>query len=153
MGKDGSPEAAAKAKNSVPALPSFAGVHARGRGAHMVLGLVGAIGDGMSTSVMLFITSRIFNFLSSPASRLPEHAESRLLDARQLDHGGEPAGAAHACTRVKCHRRRFACARMLGARRSGMHRADNCGPRVWSASRSRRPVRWRRPWAKGARRG
>ena len=32
----------------------------------MVLGLVGAIGDGMSTSVMLFITSCIFNFLSSP---------------------------------------------------------------------------------------
>jgi hypothetical protein len=26
MGKDGSPEVAAKAKNSVPALPSFAGV-------------------------------------------------------------------------------------------------------------------------------
>jgi len=31
----------------------------------MVLGLVGAMGDGMSTPVMLLITSRIFNDLGS----------------------------------------------------------------------------------------
>ena len=96
----------------------------------MVLGLVDAIGDGMSTSVMLFITSRIFNFLSSPASRLIEHAESRLLGARQLGHG-VPRCAGQRCTRMhpcQCRRRQFACARMLGARRSGMYRADNCGP-------------------------
>ena len=36
MGKDGPPKEAAKAKNSALALPSFAGVHARGPGAHGV---------------------------------------------------------------------------------------------------------------------
>jgi len=62
MGKDdGPPEAA-------PALRSFASVfmHADATDvALMVLGLVGAMGDGMSTPVMLLITSRIFNDLGS----------------------------------------------------------------------------------------
>ena len=66
MGKDdGPPEAAKKA---APALRSFASVlmHADGVDvALMVLGLVGAMGDGLSTPVMLLITSRIFNDLGS----------------------------------------------------------------------------------------
>jgi ATP-binding cassette, subfamily B (MDR/TAP), member 1 len=38
----------------------------------MALGLLGAIGDGLSTPVMLFITSRIFNDLGGGPGLLTE---------------------------------------------------------------------------------
>ena len=38
----------------------------------MVLGLVGAMGDGLSTPVMLLITSRIFNDLGSGPDALQQ---------------------------------------------------------------------------------
>ena len=66
MGKDGPPETAET--KAAPALRSFSSVFMHADGvdvALMVLGLMGAMGDGMSTPVMLLITSRIFNDLSS----------------------------------------------------------------------------------------
>ena len=57
-------EAPAAARSS----PSFMSVFAHADAvdaALMLLGLVGAMGDGMSTPVMLLITSRIFNDLGS----------------------------------------------------------------------------------------
>ena len=76
MGKDdGLPQAAAKAKNSAPVMRSFASVFMHADAADvvlMVLGLVGAMGDGMSTPVMLLITSRIFNDLGNGPDLLDE---------------------------------------------------------------------------------
>jgi hypothetical protein len=72
MGKDGPP---GTAKKAAPALRSFASVfmHADAADAAlMVLGPVGTMGDGLSTPVMLFITSRIFNDLGSGPDLLRE---------------------------------------------------------------------------------
>jgi len=73
MGKDdGPPEAAKKA---APALRSFASVFMHADGvdvALMVLGLVGAMGDGMSTPVMMLIASRIFTDAGSGPARLQQ---------------------------------------------------------------------------------
>jgi hypothetical protein len=73
MGKGG--PRPAEAKKSAPALRSLASVFMHADVADvvlMVLGLVGAMGDGMSTPVMLFITSRIFNDLGSGPGLLQE---------------------------------------------------------------------------------
>jgi hypothetical protein len=76
MGKDdGPPEAAARAKKPAPVMRSFASVFMHADAADvvlMVLGLVGAMGDGMSTPVMLLITSRIFNDLGNGPDLLDE---------------------------------------------------------------------------------
>ncbi|KAI4983541.1 hypothetical protein ZWY2020_025407 [Hordeum vulgare] len=50
----------------------------------MVLGLVGAIGDGISTPVMLLITSRIFNDLGSGPDLLQEFSSKIDENARNL---------------------------------------------------------------------
>ena len=67
MGKDdGPPPGTKETKTTAPApvLRSFASVFKHADAvdvALMVLGLVGAMGDGMSTPVTLLIASRIFN--------------------------------------------------------------------------------------------
>ena len=88
MGKGGPPEEVAKAKNSAPTLPSFAGVHARRAGAH------GAGPGRRNRRRHVHVRDALYHqlhlqlpLLSSPASRLLEHAESRLLSAWQLGHG------------------------------------------------------------------
>ncbi|GJM90462.1 hypothetical protein PR202_ga06743 [Eleusine coracana subsp. coracana] len=73
MGKDGPPASATK-KNA-PVMRSFASVFMHADAADvvlMVLGLLGAMGDGLSTPVMLFITSRIFNDLGGGPDLLQE---------------------------------------------------------------------------------
>ncbi|XP_066321361.1 putative multidrug resistance protein isoform X2 [Miscanthus floridulus] len=88
MGKDdGPPQAAAKAKNSAPVMRSFASVFMHADAADvvlMVLGLVGAMGDGMSTPVMLLITSRIFNDLGNGPDLLDEFSSKVNENARNL---------------------------------------------------------------------
>jgi ATP-binding cassette, subfamily B (MDR/TAP), member 1 len=71
MGKEDGPT---PAKN-VPVMRSFASVFMHADAADvvlMVLGLVGAMGDGFSMPVMLFITSRIFNDLGGGPDLLTE---------------------------------------------------------------------------------
>jgi ATP-binding cassette subfamily B (MDR/TAP) protein 1 len=76
MGKnDVGPPVAANKKKAAPVLRSFASVFMHADAADvalMVLGLVGAVGDGLSTPVMLLITSRIFNDLGSGPDLLQE---------------------------------------------------------------------------------
>ncbi|XP_066329696.1 putative multidrug resistance protein [Miscanthus floridulus] len=88
MGKDdGLQQAAAKAKNSAPVMRSFASVFMHADAADvvlMVLGLVGAMGDGMSTPVMLLITSRIFNDLGNGPDLLDEFSSKVNENARNL---------------------------------------------------------------------
>ncbi|KAL6888372.1 hypothetical protein ACP4OV_009398 [Aristida adscensionis] len=90
MGKDGPPGAApaAKAKKAAPpVLASFASVFMHADAADvalMVLGLVGAIGDGLSTPVMLLITSRIFNDLGSGPDLLLQFSSKINENARNL---------------------------------------------------------------------
>ncbi|XP_004954680.4 putative multidrug resistance protein [Setaria italica] len=50
----------------------------------MVLGLVGAMGDGMSTPVMLLIASRIFNVTGSGPDRLQQFTSKMNENARNL---------------------------------------------------------------------
>ncbi|CAN6230651.1 unnamed protein product [Urochloa humidicola] len=50
----------------------------------MVLGLVGAMGDGMSTPVMLLIASRIFNVTGSGPDRLQQFSSKMIENARNL---------------------------------------------------------------------
>uniref|UniRef100_I1NY29 Multidrug resistance protein n=1 Tax=Oryza glaberrima TaxID=4538 RepID=I1NY29_ORYGL len=50
----------------------------------MVLGLLGAMGDGISTPVMLLITSRIFNDLGSGADIVKEFSSKVNVNARNL---------------------------------------------------------------------
>ncbi|KAJ1278283.1 hypothetical protein BS78_04G068300 [Paspalum vaginatum] len=86
MGKDGPPEAA-KAKKAAPALRSFASVFMHADTADvvlMVLGLLGAMGDGMSTPVMLLITSRIFNDLGGGADIFQEFSSKIDVNSRNL---------------------------------------------------------------------
>ena len=71
MGKDGLPETAET--KAAPALRSFASVFIHADGvdvALMVLGLVGAMGDGMSTPIMMLIASRVFTDAGSGPDRL-----------------------------------------------------------------------------------
>jgi ATP-binding cassette subfamily B (MDR/TAP) protein 1 len=48
----------------------------------MVLGLVGAIGDGVSMPVMLFITSRIFNDLGGSGAEVLQEFSSKINEVR-----------------------------------------------------------------------
>ena len=85
--KDGPPEAAKK--KAAPALRSFASVfmHADATDvALMVLGLVGAMGDGLSTPVMLLITSRIFNDLGSGPDALQQFSSKINEVARKQNY-------------------------------------------------------------------
>lgn len=85
MGKGG--PRSAEAKKSAPALRSLASVFMHADVADvvlMVLGLVGAMGDGISTPVMLFITSRIFNDLGSGPGLLQEFSSKINENARNL---------------------------------------------------------------------
>ncbi|KAL5212613.1 hypothetical protein ABZP36_023460 [Zizania latifolia] len=50
----------------------------------MVLGLVGAVGDGLSTPVMLFITSKVFNDLGGGPDILQEFSSKINVNARNL---------------------------------------------------------------------
>ncbi|WVZ77543.1 hypothetical protein U9M48_025401 [Paspalum notatum var. saurae] len=86
MGKGGPPEAA-KAKKASPALRSFASVFMHADTADvvlMVLGLVGAIGDGMSTPVMLLVTSRIFNDLGGGPDIFQQFSSKINVNSRNL---------------------------------------------------------------------
>ncbi|CAN6271743.1 unnamed protein product [Urochloa humidicola] len=86
-GKDhGSPGMAAKAR-AVPVQRPFASVFMHADAADvalMVLGLVGAMGDGMSTPVMLLIASRIFNVTGSGPDRLQQFSSKMNENARNL---------------------------------------------------------------------
>nr|CAB3449155.1 unnamed protein product [Digitaria exilis] len=88
MGKDaGTPPESAPAKKATPVLRSFASVFMHADAADvalMVLGLVGAIGDGLSTPVMLLITSRIFNDLGGGPDILQEFSSKINENARNL---------------------------------------------------------------------
>jgi hypothetical protein len=73
MGKDRPPEGVET--KSVPALRSFASVFVHADAADvalMVLGLVGAMGDGMSTPITMLIASRIFNTAGSGPDQLQQ---------------------------------------------------------------------------------
>ncbi|XP_062218432.1 putative multidrug resistance protein [Phragmites australis] len=85
MGMQG-PPVAAKAK-AAPVMRPFASVFMHADAADvvlMVLGLVGAMGDGMSTPVMLLITSRIFNDLGSGPDLLQQFSSKINENARNL---------------------------------------------------------------------
>uniref|UniRef100_A0ACD5Z0U5 Uncharacterized protein n=1 Tax=Avena sativa TaxID=4498 RepID=A0ACD5Z0U5_AVESA len=85
--------ATADAKKDGPAATPAAGSSFRSVFMHadaadvvlMVLGLVGAIGDGLSMPVMLFITSRIFNDLGGSSSDVMQEFSSKINEnARNL---------------------------------------------------------------------
>ncbi|CAL5059837.1 unnamed protein product [Urochloa decumbens] len=86
-GKDhGSPGTMAKAK-AVPAQRPLASVFMHADAADvalMVLGLIGAMGDGMSTPVMLLIASRIFNVTGNGPDRLQQFSSKMNENARNL---------------------------------------------------------------------
>ncbi|KAL6888379.1 hypothetical protein ACP4OV_009405 [Aristida adscensionis] len=72
---------------AAPALRSFASVFAHADApdvALMVLGLVGAIGDGMSTPMMILIGSRIFNDVGAGPDLLQEFGSRMNQNARNL---------------------------------------------------------------------
>ncbi|WVZ77552.1 hypothetical protein U9M48_025409 [Paspalum notatum var. saurae] len=78
MGKDGSPESAKAKAPPVRATLAFVFKHADAVDmALMVLGLIGAIGDGMSTPVMLAITGHVFDDTGSGPDRL-QHFSSKM---------------------------------------------------------------------------
>ncbi|CAL4970903.1 unnamed protein product [Urochloa decumbens] len=85
MGKDGPTET--EEKKTVPVMRSFASVfmHADATDvALMVLGLVGAIGDGMSTPIMMLIASHIFNNAGSGPDQLQQFRSKMNENARNL---------------------------------------------------------------------
>ncbi|KAG2656598.1 hypothetical protein PVAP13_1KG096900 [Panicum virgatum] len=85
MGKDGLPETAET--KAAPALRSFASVFIHADGvdvALMVLGLVGAMGDGMSTPIMMLIASRVFTDAGSGPDRLHQFRSRMNENARNL---------------------------------------------------------------------
>ncbi|CAL4889522.1 unnamed protein product [Urochloa decumbens] len=80
MGKDGPPE-------KVPVLRSFTSVFMHADAvdvALMVLGLVGAIGDGMSTPVLMIFGSRMFNDAGSGPDQLQQFRSRMNENARNL---------------------------------------------------------------------
>ncbi|CAN6168648.1 unnamed protein product [Urochloa humidicola] len=82
---DGLPETAVEEKAPAPVLRSFASVfmHADATDvALMVLGLVGAMGDGMSTPVMLAITSRVFDDTGSGPDHLQQFSSKMNVNVR-----------------------------------------------------------------------
>ena len=92
MGKDGPTQAAAAMAKKAPAPVmrwSFASVFMHADATDvvlMVLGLVGTMGDGFSTPVMLFITIRIFNDLGIGPDVLLEFSSKINEVARLLEH-------------------------------------------------------------------
>ncbi|CAN6246852.1 unnamed protein product [Urochloa humidicola] len=85
MGKDRPPETVAT--KMVPVLRSFASVFMHADSVDvvlMVLGLVGAIGDGMSMPIMMLIASRIFNNAGSGPDRLQQFRSKMNENARNL---------------------------------------------------------------------
>ncbi|CAN6225918.1 unnamed protein product [Urochloa humidicola] len=79
------PETAVEEKAPAPVLRSFASVfmHADATDvALMVLGLVGAMGDGMSTPVMLAITSRVFDDTGSGPDHLQQFSSKMNVNVR-----------------------------------------------------------------------
>ncbi|CAO2037483.1 unnamed protein product [Urochloa humidicola] len=85
MGKGGQPETVATKK--VPVLRSFASVFMHADAvdvAFMALGLVGAIGDGMSTPIMMIFGSRMFNDAGSGPDRLQQFRSRMNENARNL---------------------------------------------------------------------
>ncbi|CAL5023522.1 unnamed protein product [Urochloa decumbens] len=86
-GKDhGSPGTMAKA-NAAPVQRPLASVFMHADAADvalMVLGLIGAMGDGMSTPVMLLIASRIFNVTGNGPDRLQQFSSKMNENARNL---------------------------------------------------------------------
>ncbi|KAL6629037.1 hypothetical protein ACP70R_028802 [Stipagrostis hirtigluma subsp. patula] len=83
-GKDRPP---GTAKAPASAFRSFASVFVHADAADvvlMVLGLVGAIGDGMSTPIMILIASRIFNDIGTGPDRLQQFSSRMDQNARNL---------------------------------------------------------------------
>ena len=75
MAKDDGPAEIVEQKAAAPAPRSFASVFVHADAADvalMVLGLMGAMGDGMSTPVMMLIASRIFTDAGSGPGRLQQ---------------------------------------------------------------------------------
>ncbi|PUZ74442.1 hypothetical protein GQ55_1G065900 [Panicum hallii var. hallii] len=86
MGKDGPPETV-ETKKAAPMLRSFASVFMHADAvdvALMVLGLVGAMGDGMSTPITMLIASRIFNDVGSSPDQLKQFRSRMNENARNL---------------------------------------------------------------------
>ncbi|KAL6888380.1 hypothetical protein ACP4OV_009406 [Aristida adscensionis] len=82
MGKAGPPETAAP-----PVLASFASVFMHADAADvalMVLGLVGAVGDGLSTPLVLVICARVFNAAGSGPGHLPQFASKMNENVRNI---------------------------------------------------------------------
>ncbi|KAJ1278279.1 hypothetical protein BS78_04G068000 [Paspalum vaginatum] len=83
MGKDASPESAEAKAPPVQRTFAFVFKHADAVDmALMVLGLIGAIGDGMSTPVMLAITSRVFDDTGSGPDRLQNFSSKMNQNVR-----------------------------------------------------------------------
>ncbi|KAL6888373.1 hypothetical protein ACP4OV_009399 [Aristida adscensionis] len=86
MGKDGpsAPGAAAKRR---PVLRSFASLFAHADAADvalMALGLVGAVGDGLSTAVLFLFCSRIYNDLGNGPDHLQQFTSRMNENARNV---------------------------------------------------------------------
>ncbi|CAN6243375.1 unnamed protein product [Urochloa humidicola] len=84
MGKDGPPDTEEK---TVPVLRSFTSVFMHADSvdvALMVLGLAGAIVDGMSTPIVFVLASRIFNNAGSGPDRLQQFRSRMNENARNL---------------------------------------------------------------------
>ncbi|KAJ1278281.1 hypothetical protein BS78_04G068100 [Paspalum vaginatum] len=88
MGKDDGPPAGTTMETrTAPVLRSFASVFKHADAvdvALMALGLLGAMGDGMSTPVTLLIASRIFNDSGTGPDQLQEFRSKMNLNARNL---------------------------------------------------------------------
>ena len=75
MAKDDGPAETVEQRAAASVLRSFASVFVHADAADvalMVLGLMGAMGDGMSTPVMMLIASRIFTDAGSGPGRLQQ---------------------------------------------------------------------------------
>ncbi|KAL6888376.1 hypothetical protein ACP4OV_009402 [Aristida adscensionis] len=85
MGSDGPPPA--PATEAKPALASFATVFMHVEAADvalMVLGLVGAVGDGLSTPVLLLLFSRMYNDIGSGPDHVQDFSSRMNESARNL---------------------------------------------------------------------
>ncbi|TKW35603.1 hypothetical protein SEVIR_2G385400v4 [Setaria viridis] len=85
MVKDDSPAETVEEKPAAPVLRSFASVFMHADAvdvALMVLGLAGAMGDGMSTPVMLAITSRVFDDTGSGPDHLQQFSSKMNVNVR-----------------------------------------------------------------------
>jgi ATP-binding cassette subfamily B (MDR/TAP) protein 1 len=85
MAKDDGPPETVEEKPAAPILRAFASVFMHADAVDvvlMVLGLAGAMGDGMSTPVMLAITSRVFDDTGSGPDHLQQF--SSKMNAVQI---------------------------------------------------------------------